>query len=148
MRDILYAMAAATGLIGTGFHIYNVGKKTGGFCWQNLFYRAPLGAPMAILLSGLVGFCSERVRDSARGDHADDLRASGRPHHGGGDGRGASRHDRRGRADAFSRRVPQSVHDVAGHAAAGRCPAHGIGGGRAAGPQSLVHALVDASAWR
>jgi hypothetical protein len=67
MRDILYAVAAATGLVGTGFHFYNVGKKTGGFCWQNLFYRAPLGAPMAILLSGLVGFCSERVRDSRRG---------------------------------------------------------------------------------
>ena len=67
MRDILYAVAAATGLIGTGFHFYNVGKKTGGFCWQNVFYRAPLGAPMAILLSGLVGFCSERVRDSTPG---------------------------------------------------------------------------------
>ena len=59
-------MAAATGLIGTGFHIYNVGKKVGGFSWQNLFYRAPLGAPFAILLSGLVGFCSERVRDTSR----------------------------------------------------------------------------------
>ena len=57
-------LAAATGLVGTGFHFYNVGKKTGGFCWQNLFYRAPLGAPMAILLSGLIGFCSERVRDT------------------------------------------------------------------------------------
>ena len=60
-------LAAATGLVGTGFHIYNVGKKTGGFSWQNLFYGAPLGAPMAILLSGLVGFCSERVRDSHAG---------------------------------------------------------------------------------
>jgi hypothetical protein len=66
-RDTIYALAAATGLIGTGFHIYNVGKKTGGFCWQNLFYGAPLGAPMAMLLSGLVGFCSERVRDSEPG---------------------------------------------------------------------------------
>ncbi len=66
-RDAIYALAAATGLIGTAFHIYNVGKKTGGFCWQNLFYGAPLGAPMAILLSGLVGFCSERVRDSESG---------------------------------------------------------------------------------
>ena len=56
-----------TGLIGTGFHLYNVGKRPGGFCWQNLFYGAPLGAPMAILLSGLLGFCSERVRDNAPG---------------------------------------------------------------------------------
>lgn len=66
LRDAIYALAAATGLVGTGFHIYNVGKKTGGFCWQNLFYGAPLGAPFAILLSGLIGFCSERVRDTSR----------------------------------------------------------------------------------
>ena len=62
-----YLLAAATGLAGTGFHFYNVGKKVGGFSWQNAFYGAPLGAPMAILLSGLLGFCSERVRESDRG---------------------------------------------------------------------------------
>jgi hypothetical protein len=67
VRDLIYATAALTGLIGTGFHFYNVGKRTSGFVWQNLFYGAPLGAPMAILLSGLLGFCSERVRDHARG---------------------------------------------------------------------------------
>lgn len=67
LRDSVYATAAAAGLTGTGFHIYNVGRHTGGFCWQNLFYRAPLGAPIALLLSGLVGFCSERVRDSTPG---------------------------------------------------------------------------------
>jgi len=66
-RDIVYLLAAATGVAGTGFHFYNVGKKDGGFCWQNLFYGAPLGAPMAILLAGLIGFCSERVRESAPG---------------------------------------------------------------------------------
>ncbi|MDE2065812.1 MAG: hypothetical protein KGK01_02695 [Bradyrhizobium sp.] len=65
-RDAIYLLAAATGLVGTGFHLYNVGKKVGGFCWQNLFYGAPIGAPMAILLSGLLGFCSERVRESDR----------------------------------------------------------------------------------
>ena len=63
-RDTIYLLAAATGLIGTGFHLYNVGKKTGGVSWQNLFYGAPLGAPMAILLSGLIGYCSERVRET------------------------------------------------------------------------------------
>jgi hypothetical protein len=66
-RNTIYLLAAATGLIGTGFHLYNVGKKTGGFSWQNLFYGAPLGAPMAILLSGLVGYCSERVRETPEG---------------------------------------------------------------------------------
>ncbi|WP_439393410.1 hypothetical protein ACRQ5Q_29340 [Bradyrhizobium sp. PMVTL-01] len=63
-RDGSYLLAAATGALGTGFHIYNVTKKVGGLSWQNVFYGAPLGAPMAILLSGLLGFCSERVRDN------------------------------------------------------------------------------------
>jgi hypothetical protein len=66
LRDAIYSLAALTGLVGTGFHFYNVSKKTGGFSWQNLFYGAPLGAPFAILLSGLIGFCSERVRDTSR----------------------------------------------------------------------------------
>ena len=38
-RDIVYALAGLTGVIGTGFHLYNVGKRPGGFCWQNLFYE-------------------------------------------------------------------------------------------------------------
>ncbi|PZA12498.1 hypothetical protein DNX69_11045 [Rhodopseudomonas palustris] len=66
-RDLTYTVAAITGLVGTGFHFYNVGRKLGGFCWQNLFYGAPLGAPMAILLSGLLGFASERVRETEHG---------------------------------------------------------------------------------
>jgi hypothetical protein len=67
LRDAIYVLAASTGVIGTGFHVYNVSKKSGGFSWQNLFYRAPLGAPMAILLSGLIGYCSERVRETPKG---------------------------------------------------------------------------------
>jgi hypothetical protein len=68
VRNATYQLAALTGLLGTGFHIYNVGKRVGGFCWQNLFYAAPLGAPIAILLSGLLGYCSERVRESEPGN--------------------------------------------------------------------------------
>ena len=63
-RDTTYALAALTGLVGTGFHVYNVLKRPGALAWQNLFYGAPLGAPAAILLSGLLGFYSERVRDA------------------------------------------------------------------------------------
>jgi hypothetical protein len=65
IRDLTYLMAALTGLVGTGFHVYNVTKRPGAMSWQNLFYGAPLGAPMAILLSGLLGFYSERVRDTS-----------------------------------------------------------------------------------
>ena len=64
VRDPIYLAAAITGLLGTGFHLYNVSKRPGGLCWQNLFYGAPLGAPAAVALSGLLGYYSERLRDS------------------------------------------------------------------------------------
>ncbi len=66
-RDVIYAAAGLTGIVGTGFHIYNVTKKVGGFSWQNVFYGAPLGAPAAMSLSGLMGFLAERVRDNRPG---------------------------------------------------------------------------------
>jgi hypothetical protein len=66
-RDTAYATAGLIGLLGTGFHLYNVGKKPGGFSFQNLFYSAPIGAPTALLLSGMLGFLAERVRDNEPG---------------------------------------------------------------------------------
>ena len=102
MRDAIYSLAALTGLVGTGFHLYNVGKKPGGFCWQNLFYAAPLGAPLAILLSGLVGFCSRARARHARGDAPDDLRLCRRAARGRGDRRRPAGHDRRSRACCIS----------------------------------------------
>jgi hypothetical protein len=63
-RDAVYVAAGVVGAAGTGFHIYNVNKKVGGFSWQNVFYSAPLGAPAAMSLSGLMGFLAERVRDN------------------------------------------------------------------------------------
>lgn len=62
LRDAVYAATAVTGVAGTGFHVYNVLKRPGRLAWQNLFYGAPVGAPMAILLSGLLGIYSERLR--------------------------------------------------------------------------------------
>jgi hypothetical protein len=66
-RDGSYALAAATGCAGMGFHLYNVTKRPGGFSWLNLFYGAPLGAPAALILSGLLGYFAERVRDNPPG---------------------------------------------------------------------------------
>ena len=61
-RPTIYLGAGASGLAGTAFHLYNLSKRPGGLCWNNLFYGAPLGAPSALLLSGLLGYYSERLR--------------------------------------------------------------------------------------
>ncbi|XVN16081.1 hypothetical protein QZH46_09775 [Pseudomonas corrugata] len=65
MRDSIYGAVVLTGLAGTAFHVYNVTRKTGGLSLDNLFYAAPLGAPAALILSGLLGSYGERVRDAA-----------------------------------------------------------------------------------
>jgi hypothetical protein len=57
-----YAAALAVGLAGTGFHTYNVWHKPGGFGWANLFYAAPLGAPAALSLAGLLGLAAGRLQ--------------------------------------------------------------------------------------
>ncbi len=61
-RDVVYGMTALTGVVGTAFHFYNVGSRQGGYSWLNFFYRAPIGAPMAIAISGALGNMSERLR--------------------------------------------------------------------------------------
>ncbi|HTW68686.1 MAG TPA: hypothetical protein VME47_02255 [Acetobacteraceae bacterium] len=65
-RDAIYALAGLTGTVGTCFHLYNVTKRPGGVSWLNLFFGAPLGAPFALALAGLLGVTAERVR----GDHS------------------------------------------------------------------------------
>jgi hypothetical protein len=67
LRHLTYVAAAITGFVGTAFHVYNVAKQPGGLNWQNLFYNAPLGAPAAIALSGLLGAAAEGVRNANRG---------------------------------------------------------------------------------
>ncbi|CAB3666522.1 hypothetical protein R8871_01796 [Paraburkholderia graminis C4D1M] len=62
-RHLIYRTAAAAGIAGTGFHLYNVMKRPGGWSWNNLVHAAPVGAPMALLLSGALGAVAERLRD-------------------------------------------------------------------------------------
>ena len=75
VRHAVYFTAAAAGVAGTAFHLYNVTKRPGGFSWHNLFYGAPLGAPMALLLSGALGAIGERLRN----EPAVDPRLAGMP---------------------------------------------------------------------
>ncbi|MBE7220487.1 MAG: hypothetical protein INR64_18620, partial [Caulobacteraceae bacterium] len=65
-RTITYAFSIGVGALGFGFHAWNVGKRVGGFRWENLFYGAPLGAPGALMLSGLAGLAADRLAGNHR----------------------------------------------------------------------------------
>lgn len=52
---ISFAVVGVTGLVGLGFHAYNILKRPGEFSALNLFYAAPAGAPAALTLVGLYG---------------------------------------------------------------------------------------------
>lgn len=60
-RDGAYAAALASGAAGTGFHVTNLLRRPGGLSWMNLFYAAPLGAPAALSLSGLLGMAAQQL---------------------------------------------------------------------------------------
>jgi len=61
-RDVLYGLSAVTGLAGLAFHTYNIAKRPGGISWHNLFYAAPIGAPAALVLAGVLGRGAESTR--------------------------------------------------------------------------------------
>jgi hypothetical protein len=85
LRNTVFGAAALTGLIGTGFHTYNISKRIGGWRWDNLFYGAPLAAPTGITTAGLFGLAASRALVDARrarppmllGFHAGPLIAGG-----------------------------------------------------------------------
>ena len=55
LPKIALITVGATGLIGLGFHSYNIVKRPGELSALNLFYGAPAGAPAALTLAGLYG---------------------------------------------------------------------------------------------
>jgi len=59
-----HLLAVAGGMIGTGFHLLNVIRREGGVSWLNLFYGAPLGAPLGLTFAGLFGLAADHVRRS------------------------------------------------------------------------------------
>ncbi|HEY1503404.1 MAG TPA: hypothetical protein VGF92_03840 [Stellaceae bacterium] len=64
-RNAVDAMAVVIGLMGTGFHLYNIAKRPGGFSWLNFFYAAPLGAPASLSLAGLLRRMAMLIRGRA-----------------------------------------------------------------------------------
>jgi hypothetical protein len=55
LPKIALITVGATGLIGLGFHSYNIFTRPGELDALNLFYGAPAGAPAALTLAGLYG---------------------------------------------------------------------------------------------
>ncbi len=59
-----HLLAVAGGLIGTGFHLLNVIRREGRLSWLNLFYGAPIAAPLGLTFAGLFGLAADHVRRS------------------------------------------------------------------------------------
>jgi hypothetical protein len=59
----VYGSALAVGATGLGFHLFNLLRRPGRLNWLNLFYAAPLGAPVALSLAGVIGLVADRVAE-------------------------------------------------------------------------------------
>lgn len=53
--------AASIGAAGLAFHVYNIAKQPGGLRLSNFFYRAPIGAPAALVLVGTLGAAADAL---------------------------------------------------------------------------------------
>ena len=60
LANAAHDVAMVTGAAGFAFHAYNVGKRPGSLSWENLFHAAPIGAPFALTLAGLIGRLARR----------------------------------------------------------------------------------------
>ncbi|MRX49928.1 hypothetical protein GI374_05585 [Paracoccus sp. S-4012] len=69
--------ATMIGLMGLGFHGYNILKRPGGLSWNNLFYAAPVGAPGALALAGVLGLGERRMAGSRGPERREDGRILG-----------------------------------------------------------------------
>lgn len=61
----VFATSVVTGLLGFGFHLTNVSRRVGGWNSANVFHGAPIAAPLAITMAGLLGLAAARITRSA-----------------------------------------------------------------------------------
>ena len=61
----VFATSVVTGLLGFGFHLTNVSRRIGGWNSSNVFNGAPIAAPLAITMAGLLGLAASRVATRA-----------------------------------------------------------------------------------
>ncbi len=57
----VFAASVASGLVGLGFHVTNISRRVGGWNSANVFHGAPVAAPLALTMAGLLGLAACRV---------------------------------------------------------------------------------------
>lgn len=77
LRRVIGATAILTGIVGTGFHAWNIVKREGGLSWLNLFYAAPALAPAGVSIGGVLLICSDAARRNQIGTGGARLLAAG-----------------------------------------------------------------------
>jgi hypothetical protein len=60
-RTLVSVVSIVTGLVGVGFHLSNVARRPGGWSSANVFHGAPMAAPLAITMAGLLGLAARRI---------------------------------------------------------------------------------------
>jgi hypothetical protein len=63
-RHTVFAMSVITGVIGLGFHARNISRRVGGWDSSNVLRGAPMAAPLAVTMAGLMGLAASRVNGS------------------------------------------------------------------------------------
>ena len=61
----VFAASLVTGLLGFVFHLTNVSRRVGGWNSSNVFHGAPIAAPLAITVAGVLGLAASRIANSA-----------------------------------------------------------------------------------
>jgi hypothetical protein len=65
----VFAASVVTGLVGFGFHLRNVSRRVGGWNSANVFHGAPIAAPLAITMAGLLGIAASGLAKSNLSNH-------------------------------------------------------------------------------
>jgi hypothetical protein len=66
LRATIFTASALTGLVGFGFHLANTSRRIGGWSSStNVFYGAPVAAPLAATMAGVLGMIAARVTTPA-----------------------------------------------------------------------------------
>jgi hypothetical protein len=66
-RSSVFAASALTGLAGFAFHLTNTSRRLGGWNSANVFHGAPVAAPLAITMAGLLGIAASRAAGNRAG---------------------------------------------------------------------------------